>query len=515
MKATIVKRETMPSSIPGSARRLAWASAALVLACQPSTPPVAPEPPPAAVTEPETPAVASGESPDLPPPTAPKPIDFPTIEQFVLANGLTVYVVESPKLPLVSARLTIRAGTMDDEQLARLTVDMLGEGTLTRDKAHIDDAIEFEGGTLTASAEMHVSHLTSFVLKKDLKLALTLIADLVQHPLFPEASLQKLKQQRKSELAARRTQADVLADRLFNHVAYPSGHPYGRPLPTDAEVDAITVDDVKRFHQTFYHANTSFLVLAGAIGRAEAEELADRVFGKWQPGKDSDIPPNPLREFRDYPLADKQLVIHLVDRPQATQTEIRVGNLALARVHSEWPALVVANRIFGGDVNSRLFRELREDRGLTYGIYSRISGGQVPGTFKISTDTRTQTTAELLAAIFEHIQRIRSEPPSEAELTTAISELVGHFPLELETTAQITAKLDEQIIFELPPDYWDGYRDAIGKVTVAQAHEAARKYIHGSPHVVLVGQASAIEPQLTTLLPTAIIKRYDEKLVPR
>lgn len=486
------------------------ASIGLGAACKPKVEPATPEAPPAPAPEP---APEARVYPSPPPPTAPAAVSFPATAEFTLPSGLTVHVVQSREVPLVSAQLVVRCGTMDRRHVAEFAAAMLSEGTATRTKAQIDDAIEFVGGDLVASAGIHTTHVVSRVLAKDLKLALTLMADEVMNPLFPADALAKLKEQAKGSLRISRTQSEVLADVLFDQVAYPEGHPYGQPLATEEELDAIDLADVEAFHATFYRANNAFLVLAGDVDVATAQELAGRAFANWSPAKAEEIPPNPLNGFTSYEVA-KELVVHVVDRPGSSQTEIRVGNLALARGHEDWPKLLVANSVLGGDISSRLFLDVREKRGLVYNIGSVVSPGQAPGTFTIRTRSRTQSSGATLGAVLEHVKTLRTQGVTAEEIAVETEKLVGGFPLELETPDQIASKVRERLIYNLPENYWSTYRDAIAAVTPADVGEAARKYMHGSPHIVLVGEAEAIAAQVAEVLPKAVIRRYDALLQP-
>lgn len=447
--------------------------------------------------------------PAPPPPTAPKPVNFPDVASFRLANGLAVYVIENHEVPIVTGQLVVRAGAMDDEFLAHFAARMLGEGTRSRSKAKLDDAIEFVGGTLGAFASTHVSTVFAQSLSTDLTLAMLLMADEVQNPIFPPAALDKLKQEAKAALRNRRAQPDAVADSLFYSVVYSPAHPYGRPMATEAQIDAIDLAAVRRFHATFYRANNAFLLLSGDITAAQAKPLVERAFGKWATAKLEDLPPNPLNRFTRYELPG-ELVVHLVDRPESTQATIRVGNLALARNHEDWAALELANEILGGAASSRLFQDLREDRSLTYGIYSNVTEGQAPGAFVIETETRSP--GAMLAGIFEHIARLRAEDPSRAELETTVRKLVGAFPLQVETPDQIVAKVQDQLVYGLPQDYWRTYRDKLTQVELSDVRKAALRYIHALPVVVVVGNAQEIRPQIQAVLPSAKVVEYDAAL---
>jgi zinc protease len=496
-----------------SIRNLGTLSLLVALGGCPKTESVTVSPSPTPTVEPdgEGDETADRKYPEPPAPGDPKPVNFPAVASFKLANGLVVYVVENHEVPLVSIQLVVRAGEMDAPLVPDMTAAMLGEGTTTRSKANIDQSIEFVGGSIGAGSGMHATYVFGDVLKKDVKLALTLVADEVMHPAFPEDALSKLKDREKTILNFSKSQPQALAAVLFDEVAYPEGHPYGRPFPTVAEIDGITVASLKQFHGTFYKANNAFLVLAGDITQAEAQPLVKRTLGAWAAAKKQELPPNPLNKFKQYTLP-KELTVHLVDRPASAQTEILVGNLALARSHKDWAKLFVANSILGDDAGGRLFLDVREKRGLAYNIGSAVSDGQAPGTFYISTRTRTKTTGEMLAAVFGHIKAIRTEKPAEQEVNEAVAKIVGSFPLSIETSDDIAGKMREGLIYNLPADYWAGYRDEIAAVTPDQVHEAARKYIHPIPHVVVVGNASKIEPQIQQVLPKAKIVKYDAEL---
>ncbi|MCA9694797.1 MAG: pitrilysin family protein [Nannocystaceae bacterium] len=501
--------------------RLALASCvalALAVGCKPKTPDAAPPDKGGEVAQNDQGAKPPARTyMDPPPPTAPKPVQFPELQKFTLEkNKLPVYVVENHEVPLVSAQLVINAGTMDDEHLAEMAANMLGEGTKKRTKAKIDEAIEYVGSSINAGAGVHNTFVTSRVLTRDLDLALDLIADEVMNPKFPADALDKLKNQAKTGLKAQKQDSGFLADTLFDMVAYPEGHPYGRPIPTEAQIDAITVDSLKQFHDRFYRSNNAYLILSGDITVAEAKPKVAKALGKWKAFTDAaEIPKNPLNKYDGAAYqarVPKDLVVHLVDRPASAQAEIRVGNLALARKHPDWPMVDVAAQILGGGSTGRLFLDIREERGLTYGIYSFVSEGQAPGTFKIWTKTKTKKTADMLKAIFEHLTKMQKEDPTEQEYHDAVTQIVGSFPLELETPGQIAGKVHTLLTYGLPEDYFRTYRDKVLAVKREDIKATATKYMFSVPIIVIVGKADKIEPQIKQALPNASIVHYDTEL---
>jgi predicted Zn-dependent peptidase len=387
---------------------------------------------------------------------------------------------------------------------------MLGEGTKTRTKAKIDEEIEFVGGSLGAGAGIHDTSVFAQVLKRDVKLALTLMADEVINPSFPPDALSKLKDKAKTGLKAAKSQSDVLADHLFQMAAYPAGHPYGRPLPTEAQIDAVTVDAIKAFHNQFYRSNNAYLILSGDITVPEAQKLGDEVFAKWKPIEGA-APANPLNGFKEYKHPPK-LIVHLVNRPGSAQSDIRIGNLALARKHPDWIKLDLASDILGGGSNGRLFLDIREDKGLTYGIYTRMDPGQAPGTWRIWTKTKTDKTGEMLKAVFGHIKKIRDEDVTSKEFEDVTREAIGSFPLSIETADQVAGRVRTILTYGLSPDYYKTYRDEVRKAQLPEMKTMARKYINDVPVVVVVGRTDKIEGQIKSALPDAVIVHYDTDL---
>ncbi len=485
------------------------ASLAVAPACKNTEAPPPRDPEPAPTAPPVVTAPARVYQ-DPPAPSEPRPVQFPDLQKFTTKNGIDVFVVENHEVPLITAQLVIRVGTMDDEQLAEMTASMLAEGTKTRSKAKIDEEIEFVGGSLGAGADIHDTSVYTRVLTRDIKLALTLMADQILNPAFPADALTKLKDKAKTGLNAMKSDADTLASTLFNMAAYPAGHPYGRPMPTEAQIDAINLDAVKQFHNQFYRSNNAYLILSGNITPDEAKPLVEGVFAKWKPIEGA-APVNPLNNFRKYELP-KELVVHMVDRPGSAQTEVRIGNLALERKHPDWLKLDMASDILGGGSTGRLFLDVREEKGLTYGVYTQMSSGQAPGTWKIWTKTKTKTTGEMLTVLFDHIKRMRSEDPTQKEFDEVITQNIGSFPLGIETAQQIAGRVRTTLTYNLPADYWKTYRDELRKVQISDVKAMANRYMHAVPVVVVVGTASKIEPQIKSALPNAKIVRYNTNL---
>jgi predicted Zn-dependent peptidase len=500
-----------------SNRTVSVLSLALVgaLACDRGEPTTAPATAPAPAPTPTAPAAKV--YPEPPAPSEPRPVNFPDLQRFVVErNGLTVYVVENHEVPLVDVRLIVKAGEVDDELLATMTAAMLSEGTSKRTKAQFDEAIEQVGSSMGSYADTHTSGVTTRVLSEHLPLALGLVAEMVRAPRFEDASLTKVKDQRKASLRQQKSSPSSLGQRVFGMVAYPSGHPYARPFPTEAAIDAVTLDAIKGFHGTYFRADNATLILSGDITVEQAKKLVPKHLGAWPHAGEGKLPPSPLKQFTAEQFQNAlptEMTVHIVDR-KSVSAEIFVGNLSITRSDPNWPKLQVLHRILGSGSASRLFKDIREHRKLTYNVNTMAVPAQSVGAFLIA--TQTKEIGQMLNALFEHRDRIRDEDPSEAEHADAVRSLVQSFPLEIETPDQIGDKVATVLTYHLAEDYWRTYRDELGKVQRADVREAARKYVHDYPVIVIVGRADKIKKQLTDVprLADAKVVVWDTELRP-
>ncbi len=451
------------------------------------------EAPPVAKEEPKPERVY----PDPPPPTEPRPHNFPELQRHKLDNGLELIVVENHEVPLVDVQLVFKTGDVFDELLAGMTADILLEGTAGRkglSKAEIDERIESVGASLNASSDTFTTTLSTRVLKPDLEMALDLIAEVATNPAMDQESLDKLKEEEVVNLRSEKSSGQALGTRLLSQVLYPEGHPYGRPFPTQAQIDAIKVEDLKKFHETWYVPNNAFIIVSGDVTMDEAKAIVETEMGKMKPA--SAFPEHPLSQFKpeDYQKAKPgKMVVHIVDRTSIS-TEIFVANLSLARNHPDWVKWDLTNRILGAGVSSRLFQDIRETRDLTYGIGSTVVPSKAVGAFVIG--TQTKFVDEMMAAIFEHLERIRTEDPSDKEYDQAQKAIAQSFPLRTETAGQVAGMVRTQIVYGLDDNYFANYRDAVLGVAKEDVKATAAKHIDGTPVIVMVGRKRKITSAL-------------------
>jgi predicted Zn-dependent peptidase len=464
-------------------------AAAPLLACdkgettEPEPTPVAPAEP---APEPER------EYPDPPPPTDPRPVNFPKLQKFELPNKLQVVVVENHEVPLVSVQLVVRAGGVHDPLLADVTAAMLtqgtGKGRRGLSKADIDERIESVGASLGAGAGEHETSISTRVMTPDLEMALDLVAEVARNPRFDDASIEKIKDEQKVALRQEKSSGSALGSRLLAMKLYPEGHPYGRRFNTEAEIDTVTRDQIVEFHKTWYVPNNAFLILSGDVDPAQIEKLVAKKFEMWKPAEK--FPEHPLGKFSAKDFSKPQeMVVHLVERKQLS-TEVLIGNLSLARNHPDWIKWELTNKILGSGVGSRLFKDIRETRDLTYAIRSAVVPRKGVGAFVVA--TQTKKVDEMMRALFEHIDQIRDEDPSEDEFDRAQRALAQRFPLQVETAEQVAGRVRTQMTYGLADDYFATFRDKVLEVKREDVKATGSKHIDAMPTIVMVGRSKKV-----------------------
>jgi zinc protease len=466
---------------------------------------VTPEPAPPARVYPEPPA-----------PSAQRPVNFPALQKYELPNKLTVYIVENHEVPIIDVQLIVKAGTVHDDLVAEFAADMLTEGTKKRPKAKIDETIEQIGSSLGTGAGEHNSVVSTRVLSPNLKTALDLVSDVAQNPKFDEAALAKLKDQKKVAVKSEKSDGGQLAQRLTAKLLYPAGHPYAPDFPTDTEIDEVTVASLQAFHDTWYRPGNAYLLLSGDVTKADVEKLVEQTLGKWKPG--GEFPAHPLEKFTadDYRKAvPTELAVHIVDRNQIS-SDIVIANVnGVARNSPEWVKMEAVTKLFGGGMASRLFRDIREERKLTYNIGAYQAPQKVVGAFAMV--TQTKEVDQMLTALFDHVDRLRTTDPTDVEFKAAIDNMALSFPLQIETASQIAGKVSTILTYGLPEDYYNTYIDEVRKLTLGDIKTAAANHIHTTPVIVIVGKAAKIKKQLkdVPLLKDAKIYEYDTDLNPK
>jgi zinc protease len=441
---------------------------------------------------------ASAQIPSWPSERPPRPlaareVKFPPYEIRTLPNGMQVIVVLHHEQPAVSMRLLVRAGSVQDlpgkAGVANLAASLLDQGTTTKSAQQIADQIDFIGGALGAGSGSDLSFVNVIVMKDSFGVGMDLLADVARNPAFAQEEIDRQKQQVISNLRVNQGDPDYIASVLFDRLVY-GFHPYGLPNSgTPETLAAITRADLQAYHRRNFVPNNMILAIVGDITSDEAFAAAGRVFGGWPRGEIEPLkivePPPPTRR------------IVIVDKPDAVQTEIRVGQLAIPRKHQDYLAWDLAVKILGGEGANRLHRVLRSERGLTYGAAADTEARKQAGDFVAETDTRTETTGEALRLMVDEISKLQRDRVFERELSDAQAYLAGSFPLTIETPNEIATQVLNVVFYELPVEEIGTFRERVQRVTPDDILRVARFYVRPDRlSIVLVGNAAEFVPQL-------------------
>ncbi|WP_298391578.1 insulinase family protein [Hydrotalea sp.] len=422
----------------------------------------------------------------VPPPPAPaKSIEIGKTEKFTLPNGLEVIVVRNTKLPRVSASLTVNRDPLLEGNKAGLTSmagQLLRSGTTTMNKAALDDAIDFLGGNIyTSSTSIGGSALTA-----NFKKLFTIMADITFHPSFPADELEKIRKKELSALAQSKDDPNSIAGNVVSRLLYSANHPYGE-IETDSTVKNVTAANIKNYFTIYWKPNISYLVFVGDITKEEAKELAETYFGKWQQA-DVPKPKYPVPSNPDKPI------IAIVDRPVSVQSVINfVQTEPFKPGDADVIPVRVMNNILGGGASSRLFMNLREKHGFTYGAYSAVNPDKLIGSFNAEASVRNEKTDSAVGEFLKEFELMRSTPVSESEVELSKNTLSGAFARSLENPATVANFALNEAIYHLPSDYYQNYLKNIAAVNAGTVMEMAKKYIQPQHmYTVIVGNAKQI-----------------------
>ncbi|MDJ0707395.1 MAG: pitrilysin family protein [Leptolyngbyaceae cyanobacterium MO_188.B28] len=437
-------------------------------------------------------------------------INLPSYQTFNLSNGLPVIFVEQHKIPKLQLTLHVggsNAAAPENQQgIANLLADVITQGAAQTSATELAEQIESLGGSLNAHAGREFITLSSETPSPNAQVAFDVLADMVLNSAFPQSAFEAAQSQHLITLAEAETNPQILAARQFRRVAYPH-HPYGFSASIKT-VQPLTRDDLAAFHNTFFKPNNALLVIVGDITLADAQVETERVLGDWPSGE--------VPDFLAYPLLQmgNASAIYLIDRPKSEQSTIRVGNLSLsARSPDRYPLLVM-NTILGGGPSSRLFLNLREDKGYTYGAYSRVDfSANDTGVFVVRTDVGAQYTGAAVQEILQELQAIRTQLPLNSELSAAKGLLLGRFDRGLEHPANFAEQLANLRLTGVPLEALQQYRAEIGQVTADDVLQSAAQYVSEQPIIVVVGDASVVKPQLEQL--GQVVRRDGEGNVSR
>ena len=425
---------------------------------------------------------------------APKPGPAPVIKvgepaSFTLANGLRVFVVQNTKLPRVSATLTIDREAIaegDKAGLVSMAGQLLRRGTTTMKKAVLDEEIDFLGANINTSAR----NVSGGALKNNFPKVFALMADIALHPSFPADELEKIRRQALSALAQNKEDANAIASNVVSRLVYGKTHPYGE-VETEESVKKVTVEDIRAYYTTYWKPNIAYLIFVGDITTDEARKLAEAHLGSWQK---ADVPAPSFTT----PAPPAKTYIAIVDRPSSVQSVINLVTPVLYKPgQPDAIAGSVMNTLLGGGSSSRLYKNLREKYGFTYGAYSQLTADRLVGNFTASASVRNEKTDSAIGQFFVELNRLRKESVNAEELNQTKNEMSGGFARSLESPATIANFALNVARYGLPKEYYQNYLKNLSAVDAQMVQAVATKYVlPGNMHIVIVGNAKQIAPGL-------------------
>jgi len=430
-------------------------------------------------------------------------VKLPRAQETQLSNGAYLMVLEDHRVPSVQFEIImIGAGGYYDPAglpgLADTTASLMDEGTTTKSSEEIARALDTMAASVSVSANegSQIATVTGSALTDQFDAVLALASDILLNPSFPEKEIGLYKVRTRAALEEQRSDPDFLRQERYSKAVYGS-HPASSVGVTRDSLEKITRETLVGFHKSNYVPDHAIIGVSGDITLAEARTKFEAALKGWvRSGK-------PLPGVTD-PPDHGPTKISLVDRPASVQTAFMLGELAINRAHPDYEAMVVMNQILGGS-NGRLYRELRERRGYTYGVYSYTRLLRYTGDWRAQMDVRTDVTEASLRDLLAEVERMRNEPVPDGEFKDAQRSLTASFALSLEDPAALLNLYIVRQLYRFPVDYWDRYTDRIAAVTPAQVQAVARKYLDGKRlQIVAVGDAAKIAPALRSFGPVEV-----------
>ncbi|MBI4455589.1 MAG: insulinase family protein [Acidobacteria bacterium] len=422
-------------------------------------------------------------------------VKLPRGQETTLENGLRVIVLEDHRVPTFFMQMVILSGGLSDPPdyhgLASFTASLLREGTRKRSSRQIAEEVESLGATLSGNSGLasFTTHVSTSGLIENVNQVLDIFADVIRDPTFPEEEVEKFRNRILSQLQFQRSIPQFLAQERFSRAIY-GGHPAGLVTPSTESVKKTTPEELGGFHALHYRPNNAILAVVGDVTLKEFLPGIRRVFGDWK-SKDT-----PKVTIPSIPVQGPTR-IYLVDRPHSVQTVLMLGNLGIERTDPDYFPMLVMNHILGGGAAARLFMNLREEKGYTYGAYSSFSGSIFRGVWVASSEVRIDVTGEAMREFMNEFKRIHDEQVSPVELEDARRALAGSFALSLEEPQTLLQNILTQKLYNFLANYWDTYPQKVAAVSAQDIQRVARKYVDlDHLQVIAVGDASKVRDKL-------------------
>ena len=441
------------------------------------------------------PAVAAQDDyPPLPKPGAPKPYQVPASETYTLPNGMQVTLIPFGQVPKATVNLRIYAGGLNEAGrtgLSGMTAQMLREGAAGKKGSDLAEQAAAMGGSINLGNGLHETTLGIAALSERAPDAIRLLGDIALRPDFPASELERIRQNTLRNLSVARSQPQTMANAALAAAYYGADSPFGRILPTDAQVKGYTLADVSAFYRANFGAKRARLYVAGQFDPAAVKATIEQVFGGWAAGPE---------RLSVVPTAQPGPKVILVDRPGSAQSTVRLA----------WPAPVagspadvpfeVMDALLGGSFTSRITKNIREDKGYTYSPFSSVDFNPGEGSWTFNADVTTDVTGAALKEVFGEIRKLQTEAIPEAEGTGIRTWMSGTYILQNAGQAGLIGSLAQVDLLGLPPDWITTYVPKVIAVTNPQIQQAAREHLPlDKATLIVVGDLAKVEPQLKAL----------------
>lgn len=437
----------------------------------------------------------------LPTPGPDPEVKFPAIRRAKLSNGLKVVLAERHSLPLVNFSLQVDAGYAADQfaipGTAKLTMQMIDEGTARWTALQISDQLHLLGANLSAGSDLDVSRVNLSTLTSTLDSALDIYADLILNPAFPESDFHRLQKQLQAAIRREKSEPFGMALRVFPGLLYGSGHAYGNPLTgsgTEASIAKLTRADLQKFHQTWFKASNATLIIVGDTSLEKITPKLEKLFSGWKSGE---VPAKNISTVQQ----QQKSSVYLIDRPGSLQSVILAGHVGFPKSNPDEIAMETMNVVLGGAFTSRVNMNLREDKHWAYGAGTIMLPARGQGPFVAYAPVQTDKTKESMVELNKELHGILGKRPiTDDELTTAQKNETLALPGSWETIDAVGASIDEIVNFGLPDDYYKTYPEKVRALSVKDLEQAAQKEVHPDQLVwVVVGDRAKIEPGVREL----------------
>ncbi|WP_224363076.1 M16 family metallopeptidase [Hyalangium versicolor] len=435
---------------------------------------------------------------------ASRALKLPVTTETTTSSGLQVLAAERGPLPLVSVRLVLRAGSSTDPKdkfgLADFTVRLLRRGTARLSADEIDETVEFVGASLAAGVSEDLMSLYVTTPAEHFPAMLSVLGQLVREPSFPEKEVELARERSLAQFANDLDDPGTIADRAFTRALW-GDHPYGHDVGGSAShVRTFTREDVVRFHRERIGPKGALLVVVGAVKPEVVAAEAEKAFAGWSQSEQLD--PQPAPAVEGIAQAGKILI---VDKPDQTQSQVRIGGPGYRLGHPDYFAATAMNIALGGGFTSRLVNEIRVERGLSYGVGSYFDAMNAGGAFAISTFTKTASTREIINVALGEVAKVRKGGVTPRELKSAQTYLAGLYPMRTETNDSVASIIADIRVHGLGEDWVEKFRDRLRAVTPKQVKAASAKYLFPqAPAIVVLGKASEVQKQLKGLGPISV-----------